>query len=159
MGLSGLRQVGSPRTRGRTHVSCIGRRILSHWTTREASVLQVLTNAPGCVPSRVVRGEAPSSPRCPLRPLRGNPSPTPTPSNHSSVIALSYFASSRTLRERTCTAFGVRSLSYIQGSGGSCPLGTRTAPSPGGILWTDGRGHRRTSRMTPILFPVWGDRK
>ena len=29
------RHVGSSQTRGRTHVPCIGRRILNHWTTRE----------------------------------------------------------------------------------------------------------------------------
>ena len=36
MGLAALRHVGSPQTRERTGVSCIARRILNHWTTREA---------------------------------------------------------------------------------------------------------------------------
>ena len=35
-GLVALRQVGSSGTRARTRVSCIGRRILYHWATREA---------------------------------------------------------------------------------------------------------------------------
>ena len=34
-GLVNPRHVGSSQTRGRTHVPCIGRRILNHWTTRE----------------------------------------------------------------------------------------------------------------------------
>ena len=34
-GLVALRHVGSSRTRVRTHVPCIGRRILNHCTTRE----------------------------------------------------------------------------------------------------------------------------
>ena len=35
-GLAALRHLGSSWTRDRTHVSCIGRQILYHWTTREA---------------------------------------------------------------------------------------------------------------------------
>ena len=35
MGLAALRHVGSSRTRARTRVPCIGRRILNHCTTRE----------------------------------------------------------------------------------------------------------------------------
>ena len=35
LGLVALRHVGSPRTRARTRVPCIGRRILNHCTTRE----------------------------------------------------------------------------------------------------------------------------
>ena len=35
-GLVAPRHVGSSRTRARTHVSCTGRRILNHCTTREA---------------------------------------------------------------------------------------------------------------------------
>ena len=35
MGLVAPRHVGSSRTRDRTHVPCIGRSILNHWTTRE----------------------------------------------------------------------------------------------------------------------------
>ena len=35
-GLVAPRHVGSSRTRARTHVLCIGRRILNHWATREA---------------------------------------------------------------------------------------------------------------------------
>ena len=35
MGLVALWHVGSSRTRDRTHVPCIGRWILNHWTTRE----------------------------------------------------------------------------------------------------------------------------
>ena len=35
-GLVALRRVGSSRTRDRTHVPCIGRRILNPWTTKEA---------------------------------------------------------------------------------------------------------------------------
>ena len=35
-GLVALGHVGSPQTRDGTHVSCIGRQILCHWTTREA---------------------------------------------------------------------------------------------------------------------------
>ena len=35
-GLIALHHVGSSRTRDRTHVPCIGRWILNHWTTREA---------------------------------------------------------------------------------------------------------------------------
>ena len=35
MGLVALQHVVSSRTRNRTHVSCIGSQILSHWTTRE----------------------------------------------------------------------------------------------------------------------------
>ena len=34
MGLVALRHVGSSPTRYRTHVPCIGRQILNHWTTR-----------------------------------------------------------------------------------------------------------------------------
>ena len=36
MGLVALQHVGSSRTRARTHVPCIGRRILNHCATREA---------------------------------------------------------------------------------------------------------------------------
>ena len=38
MGLAAPRHVGSSRTRPRTHVACIGRRILNHCTTREAPI-------------------------------------------------------------------------------------------------------------------------
>ena len=34
-GLSCPRHVGSSQIRDQTHVSCIGRQILNHWTTRE----------------------------------------------------------------------------------------------------------------------------
>ena len=34
-GLVALQQLASPLTRDRTCVSCIGRRILNHWTTRK----------------------------------------------------------------------------------------------------------------------------
>ena len=37
-GLVAMWQVGSSRTRNRTHVPCIGRRILNHCTTREALI-------------------------------------------------------------------------------------------------------------------------
>ena len=36
MGLAALRHVGSSQTRDWTHVPCISRQILNHWTTREA---------------------------------------------------------------------------------------------------------------------------
>lgn len=104
-------------------------------------------------------GNSSATPRAPLRPLRGGRSPTPAPSNLSSVMGLSYFASSRTSREQAGTACGVRRLSYRHGTGGSCPPGTWTAPSPGGISWTDHRGPHRTSWMTPTLSLVLGDRK
>ena len=42
-GLVALRHVGSSRTRARTCVPCIGRRILNHCATREAPVLEILT--------------------------------------------------------------------------------------------------------------------
>ena len=35
-GLAALKHVGSSQTRDWTHVPCIARRILNHWTTREA---------------------------------------------------------------------------------------------------------------------------
>ena len=35
-GLAALRHVGSSWARDRTHVPCIARRIVKHWTTREA---------------------------------------------------------------------------------------------------------------------------
>ena len=38
MGLVDPRHVGSSRIRDRTHVPCIGRRILNQWTTREVPV-------------------------------------------------------------------------------------------------------------------------
>ena len=37
IGLSALRHVGSSQTRDRTHVSCIGRQILYHWSSRVVS--------------------------------------------------------------------------------------------------------------------------
>ncbi|KAJ8784956.1 hypothetical protein J1605_007512 [Eschrichtius robustus] len=37
-----LRHVGSPRTRARTHVPCIGRRIPNHCATREVPHLVIL---------------------------------------------------------------------------------------------------------------------
>ena len=37
MGLAALWHVGSSRVRGETHFSCIGRRILYHWATKEPS--------------------------------------------------------------------------------------------------------------------------
>ena len=42
-GLVAPRHVGSSRTRDRTRVPCIGRRILIHCATREAPVIQFLT--------------------------------------------------------------------------------------------------------------------
>ena len=36
MGLVALRYVGSSQNKDGTHVSCIGRWIRNHWTTREA---------------------------------------------------------------------------------------------------------------------------
>ena len=36
--------VGSSQTRDQTHVSCFGRRILSHWATREAPLHSFVTN-------------------------------------------------------------------------------------------------------------------
>ena len=35
MGLAALQHVGSSQTRDGTHVPCISRQILNHWTTRE----------------------------------------------------------------------------------------------------------------------------
>ena len=46
MGLVAPQHVGSSWTRARTHVSCIGRRILNHWATREA--LLNITFGAGC---------------------------------------------------------------------------------------------------------------
>ena len=52
-GLVALRHVGSSRTRARTRVPCIGRRILNHCATREAPSLllqlQHQTSSPGTV--------------------------------------------------------------------------------------------------------------
>ena len=42
MDLVALRHVGSSRTRARTHVPCIGRRILNHCATREAQISTLL---------------------------------------------------------------------------------------------------------------------
>ena len=42
MGLVALQHVGSSQTRDQTHVPCIGRLILNHWTTR--AVLQACFN-------------------------------------------------------------------------------------------------------------------
>ena len=42
-GLVALQHVGSSRTRARTCVPCIGRRILSHCTTREVPTSSILT--------------------------------------------------------------------------------------------------------------------
>ena len=39
MGLVALLPVGSSQTGGQTHVLCLGRWTLSHWTTREALTL------------------------------------------------------------------------------------------------------------------------
>ena len=36
-GLSCLQRVESSRTRDRTHIPCIGRQVLNHWTTRKPS--------------------------------------------------------------------------------------------------------------------------
>ena len=38
-GFVALRRVGSPWTRDRTRVPCIGRQILNHWTTREVLLI------------------------------------------------------------------------------------------------------------------------
>ena len=38
MGLIALRLKGSSWTRNQTHVPCIGRHILNHWTTREVAL-------------------------------------------------------------------------------------------------------------------------
>ena len=46
---------GSSHTRDRTHVSCIGRQILNHWTTRE--VLDNSFNAPSWVQPNPVTGQ------------------------------------------------------------------------------------------------------
>ena len=43
-GLVAPRHVGSSQSRARTHVSCIGRQILNHCTTREALFCHILTN-------------------------------------------------------------------------------------------------------------------
>ena len=45
-GLVALRHVGSSRTRARTRVPCIGRRILNHCATREALAGRFLTTEP-----------------------------------------------------------------------------------------------------------------
>ena len=42
MGLAAPRHVGSSQTRARTRVSCIGRWILNHCTTREVPKISVL---------------------------------------------------------------------------------------------------------------------
>ena len=34
-GLTALQHVGSSQIKGQTHVPCMGRQILNHWTTRE----------------------------------------------------------------------------------------------------------------------------
>ena len=39
IGLAALQYVESSHTRHQTHVSCIGRQILNHWTTREVLVI------------------------------------------------------------------------------------------------------------------------
>ena len=41
-GLVPLRHVESPQSRDRTHVPCIGRQILDHWTTREVQPRELL---------------------------------------------------------------------------------------------------------------------
>ena len=46
MGLVALRHVGSSRTRARTHVPCIDRRILNHCATREAPGLFLVQSGP-----------------------------------------------------------------------------------------------------------------
>ena len=43
MGLLAWQHVGSFWIKDLTHVSCIGRRILNHWTTRETQHLEVFT--------------------------------------------------------------------------------------------------------------------
>ena len=43
-GLVAPRHVGSSRTRARTHVPCIGRRILNHCATRKAHMLPFFSN-------------------------------------------------------------------------------------------------------------------
>ena len=55
MGLVALRHVGSSRTRARTHVPCIVRRILNHCTTREAHNCSFfpLIRLPSC-PSQIL---------------------------------------------------------------------------------------------------------
>ena len=40
-GLSCLRHMESSRIRDQTHVSCIGRQIPNHWTTREAQATNI----------------------------------------------------------------------------------------------------------------------
>ena len=47
MGLVAPQHVGSSWTRGRTHVPCIGRRILNHWATREGLCMPVLIQSVG----------------------------------------------------------------------------------------------------------------
>ena len=44
VGLVAPQHVGSSRTRDRTRVFCIGRRILNHWTTREAPAFTLVFN-------------------------------------------------------------------------------------------------------------------
>ena len=39
MGLAAVRHMESSLTRGQVHVPCIGRQVLSHWTTREVQTL------------------------------------------------------------------------------------------------------------------------
>ena len=41
-GLIGPRHMGSSRTRSQTHVLCVGRQILNHWTIREIPVVRFL---------------------------------------------------------------------------------------------------------------------
>ena len=40
-GLNASQHVGSSRTRDRTHIPCISRWILNHWTTMEAPTMEI----------------------------------------------------------------------------------------------------------------------
>ena len=73
MGLVVLQHILSSRTRDRTHVPCVGRWILTHWTTREVPINVFYVNigvaglTAGCISQKM------NSPTCLLdRP--GNPS-------------------------------------------------------------------------------------
>ena len=60
MGLIALRHVESSQTRDRTHVPCIGRRILNHRTTKEVlffsfnMISSLLRRKANCVPVVVI---------------------------------------------------------------------------------------------------------
>lgn len=80
-----------PRTRGGTRVSCIGRRLGALWTHQGSPSPQALTDAPGCVPTRVAANSS-HTPAPSVAPERWSlPAPPAAPSNLSSVMGLSYF--------------------------------------------------------------------